>query len=311
VELIYLPAINTKNFSTLTHSLVTVLHLYRHRPDIVLFVNVATAPFCCMTRLYRVPTVLNVDGMEWLRPKWSALGRKYFLLSARIARYCADRVVTDAYAMQEIYQRQFHTDSEVIAYGAEEGFAQNPERVRGLGLEPGRYFFTACRLVPDNNVDLLVTAFRNSSVQMKYALAGGTPYRSAYVDRLKTLADDRVVFLGHIDDHALIRELHCNAYAYLHGHQYGGTNPTLLKALACGNCVLALDTPFNREVLGQYGIFFPKDAERVRLEIEAVAADSEKRDRLSSSARERIRQRYTWDLVVDKYESLFRRLAGC
>jgi len=309
MDLVYLPSVDTKNLSTFTHGLACALHAMIRRPHIALFVNVATAPFSRLVRLAGVKTVLNVDGMEWLRPKWSPLGRRYFRFCARIAGSCADRVVTDAAAMREIYLREFSTDSEVIAYGADLAYPRDPDRVRRLGLEPGRYFFTACRLVPDNNVDLMVRAFCATSVRMRYAIAGGTPYRSTYVEMLKRSADDRVLFLGHIDDQELIRELHCNAYGYLHGHEFGGTNPTLLKALACGNCVLALDTPFNREVIGKYGIFFPKDVQRLRLEIEALAAEPQKKERFSSSARERIRERYTWDLVADQYELLFRDLA--
>lgn len=310
MNLVYLPSVDTKNLSTLTHGLLSAMHACILRPDIALFVNVATAPFCWMVKLAGIKTVLNVDGMEWLRPKWSTMGRKYFRLCARLARHCTHCVVTDAEAMQEVYQKEFKTDSVVIAYGAEPAYSSDPEKVRRLGLEPGRYFFTACRLVPDNNIDLLVKAFCRSRTDMQYAIAGGTPYRSEYVERVKQLADKRVKFLGHIDDQAVIRELHCNAYAYLHGHQFGGTNPTLLKALAYGNCVLALDTPFNREVLGDYGLFFPKDTDGLQRMIDDLANNSAKKEALSARARERIQQKYTWDIITDQYEQLFYRLAG-
>src|SRR5208283_2083418 len=91
------------------------------------------------------------------------------------------------------------------------------------------------------------------------AIAGDANYRSDFVERLRQTKDTRVKFLGHVANPEHVKELHCNAYAYIHGHSLGGTNPALLKALGYGNCVLALDTAFNREVLQDYGILFKDD----------------------------------------------------
>ncbi len=102
----------------------------------------------------------------------------------------------------------------------------------------------------------------------------------------------------------------CNAYAYLHGHQYGGTNPTLLKALAFGNCILALDTAFNREVLGEHGMFFEKDIADVECRLREVLEHPEIQARLARHAPDRIREKYTWDIITDQYEALCQRLLG-
>ena len=308
VQLVYHPSVKSKNLSTFLHAFLAGVDAIFRRPDVALFVNVATAPFCMMTRLGGIRTVLNVDGMEWLRPKWSPAARRYFRFSARIAKYAANILITDAQRMREIYEEEFGAYSEVVTYGANPAQAQDPELVCRLGLEPGRYFLSACRLVPDNNIHLLVEAFTGVDTSMKYAIAGGTPYRDEYIDRLKDIANERVVFLGHIDDQRLIRELHCNAYAYLHAHQYGGTNPSLLKALACGNCVLALNTSFNREVLADYGLFFERNVANIRDRLAYIVDHPEVQEKYAGRARQRIYERYTWESITDSYEKLFYQL---
>jgi glycosyltransferase involved in cell wall biosynthesis len=177
------------------------------------------------------------------------------------------------------------------------------------GLEPGEYLLTASRMVPDNNPELIIEGFASVSTNKVLAMAGGVPYASSFVERLHQVASDRVRFLGHIDNRLHIKELHCNAYAYVHGHEYGGTNPALLKALGYGNCVLALDTRFNREVLaGGYGILFQKDAADLCRLLQEIVDDQERRDAMSRRAPDRIREAYTWELITDQYERLFRSL---
>jgi glycosyltransferase involved in cell wall biosynthesis len=310
MKMLYLPSIQTKSLSTFTHTFLSAWHLVFRRADVALFVNVANSPFCLITKLAGIKTALNVDGLEWLRPKWGPLGKRYFLTAARIAKYTSHELITDADRMREIYLEEFQADSTMIAYGANIMTSTRPELLEPLGLKKGEYFFTACRLVPDNNVDLMIEAFRRTGTTKKYAIAGGTPYENQYVARLKGMADGRIKFLGHIDDQEVIRELHCNAYAYLHGHQYGGTNPTLLKALAFGNCILALDTAFNREVLGEHGMFFEKDIADVECRLREVLEHPEIQARLARNAPDRIREKYTWDIITGQYEALCQRLLG-
>lgn len=308
MKMLYLPSIQSKSLGTFTHTFLSASHLAFRRADVAVFVNVANSPFCLITKLAGIKTALNVDGLEWLRPKWGPLGQRYFRTAARIARFTTHELITDAERMKEIYLEEFKAGSTMIAYGANIMTSSRPELLEPLGLKKGGYFFTACRLVPDNNVELLIEAFLRIDATKEYAIAGGTPYASPYVDRLKEMANGRVKFLGHIDDQDLIRELHCNAFAYLHGHQYGGTNPTLLKALAFGNCILALNTAFNREVLGDYGLFFEKDVSDAERRLHEVLEHPEIQVELARKAPDRIREKYTWDIITDQYEALCQRL---
>lgn len=308
MDLVYLPSIQTKNLSTFSHTALAALHLAFRRADVALFVNVANSPFCLITKMAGIRTALNVDGLEWLRPKWGPSGKKYFHTSAKICKWTTHRVITDAGRMQEVYREEFGVESVDIAYGADSYGSQNPDRVRELGLEPGKYFLTACRLVPDNNVDVLLDAFEKSDTDMTYAIVGGTPYPSPYVDALRARKDPRLKFLGYVEDQALMDELYSNAFAYLHAHEFGGTNPTLLRAMAGGNCVIALDTPFNREVLAGNGLFFNKGDDSLGKQIEILLNQPEERQRMADGAIQRIEEAYTWERITDQYEQMCRDL---
>src|SRR5215813_7395829 len=122
-----------------------------------------------------------------------------------------------------------------IAYGGNIETSCNPQIVRQYGLEPGNYYLIASRLVPENNAALIVEGFKKASTRRILAIAGDANYRSSFIDDLKANAGDRVKFLGHVSNIEHVKELHCNCYAYIHGHMMGGTNPALLKALGFGN----------------------------------------------------------------------------
>ena len=215
---------------------------------------------CLVPRLFGKNVALNVDGVEWKRSKWSAMGRSYFHWNARLAgKICPRGIITDAVEMQRIYLAEFGTRSVCMAYGANIERSVNPDAIRQYNLEPFQYYLIASRLVPENNADLIIKGFERLEGNKVLAIAGDANYRSSFVDSLKQTRDPRVRFLGHIGDSDDVKELHCNCYGYIHGHSVGGTNPALLKALGYGNCVLALDTPFNREVVGDYGILFEND----------------------------------------------------
>jgi glycosyltransferase involved in cell wall biosynthesis len=315
IHLKYLPSIEHKALSTLSHTALAITQASLGRFDIILVVNAANGLFGFIPRLFGKKCVLNVDGMEWLRPKWDKVGRWVFRNSAWLGTRFYHEIITDADEMHRLYAREFGIDSTYIAYGANIEESTQPDVVRQYGLEPRNYYLIASRLVPDNNADVIVDAFVRSGSKKILAIAGGADYRGntieqQFIDKLKALANDRVKFLGHVNSSEHIKELHCNCFAYIHGHQFGGINPSLLKALGFGNAIFALNTPFNAEVLdnGQYGILFNKDATHLAELLRRHEADDSALRTFRSIARERIRERFTWDRIADEYEQLFKQL---
>ena len=143
-------------------------------------------------------------------------------------------------------------------------------------------------------------------------IVGDVSYQDAYAERIKAAPDPRLVFTGYVNDADDLSELYHHCYAYFHGHEFGGTNPSLLQALACGCAVCALDTVFSREVLknGEFGLFFPKDDDALARAIAQMERAPEMMAEFRRKSRSRIRDEYTWEKIAGQYTRLFERLAG-
>ena len=306
VRLKYVPSPGGKNLSGLIATLFASFHaLVIGRYDLFFFVNVGMGHHAALCRILGARVVMNVDGLDWKRAKWGPFARAYFRSAARSAiRFC-NRLVTDAEAMRKIYLEEFHTETTMIAYGAYIESSEHPEVVRQFGVEPDDYYLIASRLIPENHADLIILGFLRSGTSKKLVIAGGANYDSPFHRRLSEIANDRVVFTGHIHDQSVIKELHCNCFAYLHGHSVGGTNPSLLKAMGYANCILALDTVFNREVLADGGLFFPRDESVLAELIRRIEGDRALVEEMRRKGPARIAKEYTWEKVSDQYEQLF------
>jgi glycosyltransferase involved in cell wall biosynthesis len=307
VDLVYMPSPGGKNLSAPTSTGLAVAHaLATKRFDVWFFVNVGMGYHAAMARLSGRPVVMNVDGLDWQRGKWGPAARAYFRSAARMAvRFCTT-LVTDAEAMRTFYREQFARDSEMIPYGADIETSSRPDLVESLGLSTRGYYLIVSRLIPENSLEAMVSGFVGSRTRRRLVIVGDANYHDAFHERLRSIADGdaRVKMLGRIADQSLLKELWCNAYAYLHGHSVGGTNPALLRAMGCGTCIVARDTVFNREVLGEAGAFFD-DAASVTTSIDALDLDEERVARMRCLGPPRIEERYTWERIVDDYERVF------
>jgi glycosyltransferase involved in cell wall biosynthesis len=309
VRLVYLPNIETKSLGTFSHTLLSMFDVLFRRVDVALVVNISNAFHCVIPRAFGKRVAINVDGLDWKRDKWGPLAKKYFYWNAKaVGRICPKGVITDAQEMRRIYLEDFDTPSACIAYGADLEATVDSGSLRQYGLEPFEYYLILSRMVPENNADLIVRAFERVRTSKVLAIAGDANYRSDFVDRLKRTTDKRVRFIGHVGNPDHVKELHSNAYAYVHGHSLGGTNPSLLTALASRNCVLALNTPFNLEVLEDYGILFERDPVDLARKLQFVDEHPEQVAAYRTRAPRRILEAYTWEKITNQYEELFHQL---
>lgn len=307
VQLHYFPSIATKSLSQWSNSLLCTFHAIFQGFDVMLYVNPANGIFGPLTWISRQRTAINVDGMEWLRPKWLGLGAKIFYFTSKMATKWMDRIITDAEAMRQVYLKEFKKDSTVIAYGANKRFSKTPELIKKWNLEPREYYLIVGRLIPDNNALLIINEFIASKTDKKLVVVGDVPYKDAYATNIKKVTDKRVVFTGYITDPEELAELYHNCFAYFHGHEFGGTNPTLLKALAYGGAIIALDTVFSREVLKdcRHGLYFTKQQDNLRNLLDQLENDSRQLENFRDISRERITENYTWEKITRQYADLF------
>ncbi|HJV18963.1 MAG TPA: glycosyltransferase [Sediminibacterium sp.] len=310
IELVYLPTIETKSLSQLIHSCLSMIHACTSGSDIILAVNAANGPWGLISTLFRKKTLINVDGMEWLRPKWKGLGAKYFRMAAWLSTKLYNRVITDAEAMREVYLEEFKAESTVIAYGAEPRYAQKPELLEAFALEPYSYYLIVGRLIPDNNVALLLEGYQAAQSGKKLVVVGDVPYQDEYARKMKAKANADILFLGYITNSEILAELYHHCYAYLHGHEFGGTNPTMLKAMAYGCAILAIDTRFSREMLqdGRFGLLFQKSPQSVAALMQQSEQNNDLINNLRQHAREGLGEKYNWDQVTEAYIRVFKEL---
>ena len=311
IRLVYIPTIEKKNLSQFIHSFQSMLHACFSRCDVILAVNSSNGPFGLLTRIFRKRSAINVDGLEWLRPKWRGLGMRYFHWASKVATRLFDRVITDSLAMQTIYRNEFGCGSTMIAYGATIGPAADPKLLDKWQLRPRQYYLIVGRLVPDNNADLIVREFTASASARKLVVVGDVPYKDRYAGTIRRYAaDPRIVFTGYVTDQDELSALYQHCHAYCHGHEFGGTNPALLQALANGCAVCALDTVFNREMLldGDYGLFFNKEKGSLGKLVGEMEKRPELLDGFRQKARSRIRENYSWEKIFARYCQLFENM---
>jgi glycosyltransferase involved in cell wall biosynthesis len=308
VRLRYRPHLERKSLGTLTHALTATWDALRREFDVLLYFNAATAPAALIAKLAsRKPVVINVDGLEWKRRKWGPVGRAYYVLAEWLSTRVADRIIADSLAIQDYYAGRWHTPSTFVPYGARIGGPQRPEILREYGLEPKSYFLVVGRLEPENNADLIIDAFRRVETDKRLVIVGGANYRSGFVERLQRHGHPRVTLLGPVYQAGHLHELYCGAFAYVHGHEVGGTNPALLQALGSGACALVLDVAFNAEVVGEAALLYRKDPDDLAAQMRRLLAEPQLVKRLRERAQRRVREAYQWEDVVTGYERILER----
>lgn len=306
VNLVILPTIGTKHLDTVAHTFLSVLHAVPQRFDCMLMCNAANAIFGLVPRLTSTPLALNVDGIERLRKKWGAAARTYYRISERLSTIIPDVVVTDANVIRDYYLSEYRTSSVMIAYGAECERTETVSVLDELGVKPREYFLYVSRLEPENNAHVVIEAYEKVKTDKPLLIVGDAPYAQKYIEQLKSTSDRRILFPGAIYGIGY-RELQSHAYAYIQATEVGGTHPALIESMGAGNCVIAKDTPENREVLAETGLFF-RDADSLAQRMQQVLDDGARVAQLRLCAQNRTKVRYSWDAVTDEYEKLFREL---
>jgi glycosyltransferase involved in cell wall biosynthesis len=308
VRLKLLPTIGTKHLDTVVHTFLSVLHAVTLRFDCILMCNAANAIFAIVPRATGTPVALNVDGIERKRKKWGVAGRTYYRLSEYLATIIPNVIVTDATVIREYYLKTYGKTSTMIAYGADCSRTESQEVLKNLNVASREYFLYVSRLEPENNALMVVRAFEQVQTGKCLLIVGNAPYAQGYIRQLRSTTDPRVRFPGGIYGPGY-HELQSHAFVYIHATEVGGTHPALIEAMGAGNCVLVYDTPENREVAGECGLFF-RDTESLSRQIRVTLKDPTLVESLRIKAAARAKAQYSWDAVTGAYENLLARLAG-
>jgi glycosyltransferase involved in cell wall biosynthesis len=280
----------------------------RKRYDVVYMLGYGAAPFCLIPRLWGTEVWINPDGLEWARAKWGLVARSYFRLMEWASLHSSDRIIADAEAIAASLASRHGKISActVIPYGCEViETPPPPELLSEWGLVPQDYYLVVCRLEPENHVMEILQAFQRSRSIKQLVLVGNHIAETRYVAQLRTVQDSRIRMIGTVYDVAKLTCLRYHSFAYLHGHSVGGTNPSLLEAMGCGNLIFAHDNPFNRETLGFCGLYFSNVLE---LSQAMERAENEKSGlvQLRDASRSRAGKSYHWEDIISRYVALLK-----
>jgi glycosyltransferase involved in cell wall biosynthesis len=312
VRLIYARYLKQRELETLSHEASSIADSLRRPFDLYYFLGTRSAPFYVPVKwLTNRVVVVNTDGLEWKRRKWNRVGRAWLRFAEWVAvRLASDHLVSDAKAIAAYFQETYHAPSEYLTNGAYV-LDELPEgSLDQWGLDPGSYYLVACRIEPENNIDLIIEEFLASGSEKELVIAGGQNYVTPYWTRLEGLAaKGRVRLLGPVYGPMLVEKLHLGSYGYIHGHEVGGTNPSLLKAMGCANGILAFNSVFNAENLDGTGLLWEKSKGSLAERIRWAEAHPEELEALGKRAQDRVREHYTWDLVARQHDAFFRRIA--
>lgn len=303
--------LSTKSLSTLSHGLTAAIHASKERFDAVIVLNIANGYFLPLIRRRRTVTILNVDGMEWERAKWNGLARAVFRVGGWLSARWSDELVADSREIARRWRDLHGRELTFIPYGAEIPMTIGQTKIASLGLKAASYHLMVARLVPENNIALFLSAASDSPSDYRFVLVGSGDLDRASQDQLASLTrSGRVVALGHVSDQGLLTELWANSASYFHGHSAGGTNPALLQAMSCGAPVVAFDSAYNREVLGDGSCFVAQPADLVSAWTSLESASPDHVDAERQRFQGIISERYTWSSVCAGYASLVTDAVG-
>lgn len=276
-------------------------------PGLILTLGYNTAVFCAMYRLRGLANVINMDGVEWRRQKWGTVAKTWFWLNDWAGCWLGNHLVADHPEIANHLATRVARDKiTMIPYGADRVETADAALIAPYGLEPGGYAVLIARAEPENSILDVVQAWSRRPRGCKLAILGRYENDHAYQRAVKEAASEEVKFLGAIYDKAAVQALRFHARFYVHGHQVGGTNPSLVESLGAGNAVLAHGNPYNRWVAGDGGIYFANQDTCVE-GIERLLHKDDLLQRLRTASRARHAERFTWIGILGEYEELLTR----
>jgi len=260
----------------------------------------------CRVKNRREVLITNMDGMEWQRAKWNRLVKWLTRRFETMAVKRSDHLVVDNPGIRDYYLERHGARGVYIPYGADPAPEIDDDVLKDLALKPRSYFLLIARLEPENNIETIIAGVRSSASPFPLVVVG--PRGTRHARRLSArFPDPRIRFVGGIYDKARLDALRHHAAVYFHGHSVGGTNPSLLEAMAARALIAAHDNPFNRHVLGDDALYF-RNQNDIRRLLEGSTPGSTRRKTMIENNHRRIRSEYAWSRIVDAYESLFQKV---
>jgi glycosyltransferase involved in cell wall biosynthesis len=306
IERVRISVPGDNSLSTMWFDWLSIVDASKHN-DLCLTLGYNTAIFNVLLRMKGIPNIINMDGIEWIRAKWSKPAKIWFWMNDWFGCWLGNHLVADNPSIKDHLQTRVSARKiTMVPYGADPVEDAPVEAVRLLGLEPGRYLTVIARPEPENSLLEIVKAFSSKPRGYKLAVLGKYNEKDPYHKAVLDAASEEVCFLGPIYDKPTVKALRYHSAVYLHGHQVGGTNPSLVEAMGAGNAVLAHNNRFNRWVSGDGAGYF-NNTKELSSWLDRLLSQPETLDKMRTASRTRFTQVLTWPIVLGEYEKLLER----
>jgi len=282
------------------YDLNCIRHARRRQFDLLLFLGYTSSSV--WRRWYPQKTVIvyNMDGLEWSRSKYSKPVQRFLRYAEKLAVRYSDQCIADSVAIHAYLKSKYKIDSRYIAYGADVCADVNEELIKSFGITRGDYYMLMARMEPENNIEMILDGFSQSGSGKKFLVVGNTDTRLGRSLVKKFAADDRIRFAGVVYDGDITHALRRHCVLYFHGHSVGGTNPSLLEAMADGALIAAHQNDFNQAVLGDDAFYFSTAAEvRQLIDVEPVAENAVQ---IQVNNFKKITDQYNWPSIINQYD---------
>lgn len=280
----------------------------RHRPDVILECGYASAvPALSLLNHRGTRIITHLDGMEWQRPKWNHLTRTFIKYTEYRITRLSDYLVCDHEKIAGYFLDRYRVNPVCIKYGARRLKDPDSRQLDRYLLEPCKYFLVISRLEPENNIEQIITGYLASNSPEVLIIIGQNHSRFARNIIQKYGKHPKVWIKESMYDTKILDNLRFYAKAYFHGHSVGGSNPSLLEAMANGAFIIAHDNGYNRTILEEHALYF-KNAEDIKNVLINIDRELVNKEAFLLANREKALKKYRWERIIDEYEALFRKI---
>jgi glycosyltransferase involved in cell wall biosynthesis len=285
------------------------------KADQIYMLGYSAALFFFIPKLFGKTLYLNPDGFEWKREKFNNNIKLLLKINEKIGSFWSDRIIADSKGIKKYYDKKYDTESSYIAYGASKvpkvkwDNKKLPDKLKHKIDLNQKYWLMVARLEPENNIHTIIKGYIKSKAEKPLIIVGNfdSPKYEQFINKIinETPNYKNIILTGGIYDQETLNMLRQNCFAYLHGHSVGGTNPSLVEAMAMENLLLAHDNQFNREVCDDSALYF-KNSDELKNNIDNIDNNPENYLEFKSKAFNRVKKEYSWEKIVGEYHELFK-----
>ncbi|MDJ0679753.1 MAG: DUF1972 domain-containing protein [Xenococcaceae cyanobacterium MO_167.B52] len=305
INLVYIPSKSNSALDTVIFDYKSTIHALKQQ-GLILVLGYNTAIFSILYWLKKRVSIMNMDGMEWWRSKWSFLAKVWLFFNERCGAIFSNHLIADhPHIKKHLTNYVSPHKINVIPYGAKKVTKADLSLLKAYHLVPHQYSLVIARPEPENSILEIVSAFSKRKWDQKLVVLGRyTPETNPYHQKVMDAAGDEVIFAGAIYDKEVVDSLRFYARLYIHGHTVGGTNPSLVEALAAGTPVLAQDNPFNQWVAGEKAHYF-LDQDDCLKELKKLLNNDDELESMKLASTARYCEQFSKDRDLTSYEKLF------